>query len=62
MVYAGGGLGGAIISVSMDAMVQRLGAAWTFRIIGFLTLATGLPAAWLIRERTAIRAITFIQW
>ncbi|KAJ7890303.1 monocarboxylate transporter, partial [Mycena leptocephala] len=39
-----------------------LGPAWTFRIIGLITLATGLPAAWLIKERTTIRTAGFIDW
>jgi hypothetical protein len=46
----------------MDSMIQRLGVPWTFRVIGFVTLATGLPAAWLIRERTTIRTAGFIEW
>lgn len=62
MVYAGGGVGGAVISYAMDGMIQRLGVAWTFRVIGFVTLATGLPAAWLIKERTRIRTASFIEW
>ncbi|KAF2431861.1 MFS general substrate transporter [Tothia fuscella] len=62
IVYAGGGLGGAIISVGMEKMVQQVGPAWTFRIIGLLTLATGLPAAWMIKERSPVRKKTFIEW
>jgi MFS family permease len=62
IVYAGGGLGGTIISFAMDAAIQKLGPAWTFRILGLTTLATGLPAAWLIKERTPITTTTFIEW
>jgi MFS family permease len=62
IVFAGGGLGGAAISVSMDQLAQSLGPAWTLRIIGFLTLATGLPAAMLVKERAHLRRTTFVQW
>ncbi|EPS45972.1 hypothetical protein H072_11 [Dactylellina haptotyla CBS 200.50] len=62
IVFAGGGLGGAIISFVMDGLIRRLGVAWTFRVIGFLHLATGLPAAWLIKERNPSRRSVFIDW
>lgn len=62
VVYAGGGLGGTIISFVMNALIQKLGPAWTFRIIGAMTLATALPAAWFVKERVPIRRATFIEW
>ncbi|KAJ7258801.1 major facilitator superfamily domain-containing protein [Mycena haematopus] len=62
IVYASGGLGGAITSFAMDALIKSVGPAYTFRIIGVATLATGLPAAWLIKERTTIRTTGFIEW
>lgn len=62
IVFAGGGLGGAVISFAMDGLIQRLGVAWTFRVIGFIQLATGLPAAWLIKERNPIRRNQFVEW
>jgi MFS family permease len=62
IVYAGGGIGGAVTSVAMEKLVQAVGPSWTFRIIGILTLATGLPAAWLIKERAPVRKKTFIDW
>lgn len=62
LVFAGGGLGGAVISLSMSAIVNKLGTEWTFRLIGLITLATGLPAAWLIKERSPIQATQFIEW
>jgi hypothetical protein len=43
--FAGGGLGGAAISLIMQQLVDRLGPGWALRIIGILTLVTGLPAA-----------------
>lgn len=62
LVFAGGGIGGAVISLSMEAIVESLGPAWTFRLVGLLTLATGLPAAWLITERVPIRRSPFVDW
>jgi hypothetical protein len=46
----------------MDGLIQKLGPEWTFRIIGIITLVTGLPAAWLIKERIPITTATFIEW
>lgn len=44
IVYAGGGLGGTVISFILDALLQSVGIAWTFRILGFMIMGTGLPA------------------
>ncbi|KAJ7872222.1 major facilitator superfamily domain-containing protein [Mycena leptocephala] len=62
IAYAGGGLGGAVTSFIMNGLIQSFGPAWTFRIIGLITLGTGLPAAWLVKERTTIRTTGFIEW
>jgi len=32
------------------------------RLIGSLTLATGLPAAYLIKERAPLRHTMFVDW
>lgn len=61
IVYAAGGLGGTIISFALDGLIRRLGTAWTYRVIGFITLATGLPSAYLIKERAPITATPFID-
>ncbi|KAJ0422201.1 major facilitator superfamily domain-containing protein [Aspergillus carlsbadensis] len=62
IVYAGGGLGGAVISFIVDALVQNTGIAWTFRTLGLVTLATGIPAALFIKERTPIPKGAIIEW
>lgn len=62
IVFAAGGLGGAIISLALDAVIQRLGTAWAYRILGLATLLTGLPAAWLVRERSPVKTAGFIEW
>jgi MFS family permease len=33
LVFAGGGVGGAIISLAMSAIIERLGTGWTFRLV-----------------------------
>lgn len=61
IVYAAGGLGGTANSFAMDGLIKRLGTAWTFRILGFMTLATGLPAAWLIQDRGQMQKLAFVD-
>jgi nitrate/nitrite transporter NarK len=62
IVYAGGGLGGAVTSFVVNSLLQSLGTAWTFRVLGSMTLVTALPAAYLIKERAPIRSAQFIEW
>lgn len=62
IVFAGGGLGGAVISFIMDELIAKLGVPWTYRLIGLMTLASGLPAAWLIRERVPLQSRSRIEW
>lgn len=62
IVYAAGGLGGAVISFVMNALLERVGVQWTFRIIGFATWATGLPAAYLIKQRVPIPPSAVVDW
>jgi MFS family permease len=62
LIKAGGGLGGAVLSFSLDAIIQKLGVSWAFCILGFMALATGLPAAWVVRDRYPVRSTSFIEW
>ncbi|TDZ68297.1 Aspyridones efflux protein apdF [Colletotrichum trifolii] len=62
IVFAGGGLGGAVNSFVLDALLNRLGAAWAYRVLALMTLATGLPAAWVVKERVPIRGSGFVEW
>ena len=62
IVYAAGGLGGAVISFVMNALLDRVGVQWTFRIIGFATWGTGLPAAYLIKQRVPIPPSAVVDW
>lgn len=62
IVFACGGLGGAVTSFLLDALINRLDTAWAFRVLGFITLATGFPAAWFIRDRVPPNRKIFIEW
>ncbi|KAJ4232037.1 hypothetical protein NW759_002429 [Fusarium solani] len=62
LMFAGAGFGGATLSFAVDALIQRLNISWAYRILGLLTLATGLPAAWAIRERAPTHTPGFIEW
>ena len=62
IVFAGGGLGGAVISFIMNGLLGKLGPAWTFRVLGFIAFATAMPAAWLIKERAPLTRKTLFEW
>ncbi|USW58785.1 Putative major facilitator superfamily, MFS transporter superfamily [Septoria linicola] len=51
IVKAGGGLGATIMPIAAQALLDKTGLAWTFRILGFLVLATAIPCALLLRDR-----------
>lgn len=50
-----------MLSISMDGLLNSVGIAWTFRILGFITLSVTLPAAMLLKERTR-RASATVEW
>ncbi|KAJ5901660.1 hypothetical protein N7495_002188 [Penicillium taxi] len=62
IVFAGGGLGGTVLSFLIDSLLSSIGIAWTFRILGFLMIGTGLPAAYLIKERAPIQRTKMVEW
>lgn len=62
IVLAGGGAGGAIISVALNAIIHRLGLAWAFRIHCLVVAGTGLPAAFLIQERVPYKPCGLVDW
>lgn len=57
IVKAGGGIGATVMAVALEAMVRKVGIAWTFRIQGLLTIGVGLPAAWFMVDRVPIRSM-----
>lgn len=62
IVSAGGGFGGAIMSIATNALIRRYSVEWAFRITGLLIALTGLPAAWLVKERTAVPRTGLVDW
>lgn len=61
LVFAGGGIGGCFQSILMQALINKVGIAWTFRIMGFITLLLAIPAAMLLKERH-VRPTATIDW
>ncbi|USP82206.1 MFS general substrate transporter [Curvularia clavata] len=61
IIKLGGGVGGCVMAIALEAMYQRVGVAWTFRFQGFLTLAIGLPAAWMMKDRTPLKPTPFFD-
>lgn len=62
IIFAGGGVGGAVISFLIEALLRKTDIAWTFRILGFITLVTDLPAAWFLKDRVAPNRRVFVEW
>ncbi|KAG2186016.1 hypothetical protein INT43_002454 [Umbelopsis isabellina] len=48
---SGSGIGGLIFPFIMNPLLERLGAPWCYRILGFISLALGLFASMFIKER-----------
>jgi MCP family monocarboxylic acid transporter-like MFS transporter 3 len=61
LIKLGGGVGGCVMAIALEAMYQRVGIEWTFRFQGLLTMAIGLPAAWLLKDRVPLRNTPFID-
>ena len=56
---AGSGLGGMMYSLATNAMIDRLGVEWAFRILGILACAVNCTCAMLIKDRN--KAVGSIQ-
>lgn len=61
IIYAAGGLGGTVLALATSGLIEKVGPAWTFRILGILTLVTGIPAALVIKERVPIHKNAFVD-
>lgn len=57
IVYAGAGVGGALLSLLSEGLLKRVGIPWTFRITGFLFLAVNIPAALCLRGRLPLKPL-----
>ena len=61
LVKLGGGLGATILALVVQVLIDRVGIPWTFRILGLFSLATGVPAAWALKERGPPSSAPFID-
>lgn len=52
IVKLGGGIGATIMALVVQSLIDRVGIAWTFRVLALTSLASGVPAALLIKETT----------
>lgn len=50
----GSGLGGLVYSFASGAMIERIGLAWTFRVLGIIAFVVNLTCTALLRDRNKI--------
>ncbi|KAJ5666987.1 hypothetical protein N7462_011396 [Penicillium macrosclerotiorum] len=63
VVFGGGSLGAAAMSVAANLLVAEVGIQWTFRIFGLLLWAVCVPAACMIQQPKSItEAVPPVQW
>ncbi|GLI77722.1 hypothetical protein PoHVEF18_006015 [Penicillium ochrochloron] len=63
VVFGGGSLGAAALSVAANMLVSELGVPWTLRIFGLLAWGICVPAACILRQPTsAAAAVPQLQW
>lgn len=55
VVLAGSGIGGLVYAPVLRMLLDRVGAVWTFRILGIWNLAVGLPVAFTVKYRPGYR-------
>src|SRR5690242_5307900 len=62
LVKAGGGVGATTLPLAAQALINRFGLEWTFRIFGLLIIATGLPCALILKERSSTKTLSRFDW
>lgn len=62
IVKFGGGIGATVLSISIQALIDRVGIPWMLRILGLMTLGTALPAAYLVTERTPMHQTRLVEF
>ncbi|KAK5318935.1 hypothetical protein LTR70_005231 [Exophiala xenobiotica] len=62
LVKAGGGIGATVLPIAAQGLINAIGLPWTFRALGFLILATGVPSALLLKERRRTISTARIDW
>ncbi|KAK2133291.1 major facilitator superfamily domain-containing protein [Fusarium oxysporum II5] len=62
IVKAGGGVGATVLPLATQAMIDKVGLQWTFRILGASILVTGIPCALLLTELTRGATTSRFDW
>lgn len=62
LVKVGGGIGATVMPIATQKLIDRLGVPWAVRTIGILALVTGIPCAWLLRERARTGVASRFDW
>ncbi|KAH8700721.1 major facilitator superfamily domain-containing protein [Talaromyces proteolyticus] len=52
LIKLGGGIGSTTLVLVLQYAIDHVGVAWTFRIFGLISLASGIPAALLVKEHS----------
>lgn len=55
LVKLGGNIGSTILAIVCQTLIGQVGIPWTFRTIALISLATGIPASFLVKERVPSR-------
>ena len=61
LVKLGGGVGATVVAFVVQALIDKVGLAWTFRILGLISLGSGIPAALVIKERAPTSQGPFVD-
>ncbi|KAL8835102.1 MAG: hypothetical protein Q9170_003459 [Blastenia crenularia] len=62
IVKLGGGLGSTVMAIVVQVLIEKVGIPWTFRVVGLISLASGIPAALLVKERGRASATSLVDW
>jgi MFS family permease len=62
LVKAGGGVGATVLPLAAQALIDKFGLQWTFRIFGILIVATGIPCSLALKERKATGNLSRFDW
>ncbi|CAG5142307.1 uncharacterized protein ALTATR162_LOCUS1126 [Alternaria atra] len=62
VVKAGGGVGATVLPLAAQALIDKFGLEWTFRILGILIMVTGIPCTLALKERATTGTLSRFDW
>ncbi|KAJ3541095.1 hypothetical protein NM208_g442 [Fusarium decemcellulare] len=62
IIKAGGGVGATVLPLATQALIEKAGLQWTFRALGLMILATGVPCALLLKDRARSGSTSRFDW